>query len=324
MAEIEGLEELAERLTRLADQVAYISVQDRTNHRHPESIGRFDFTNEQIRTYVAVETSTFGYTVAPPEEEYSPSHMAEVALRWVRECIEGNSTGEAIGRFRVRVYHPKGSKLLLSRTLILRNADLLEDYNDLSEGLSVDLDSAAHQTSVKGVVDLGNLYARFAGIVLTTFAGMQKVNNDFVDRQGEQLRDSSENVNALIAALFEHKTRQLELENQATVEERVAAGRTAVAKQAVETIGQAAEALMISKGISPDATKIVKVLGDNPDLANAMQDPDIQQMLQDPAVVAQVVELLKLTATQIKQQKLQQQAAESETPPTTQTPPPAP
>lgn len=107
----EGLDAITGRLRQAADQAAYLVVQDRTDRSKAETLGRLDLTPDATAPYRPGNEAP-----APPEA------MAAAGAAWVAEVARRNTVGEPWRRFRVKVFGPKGLRLVDSGQFVCRNA----------------------------------------------------------------------------------------------------------------------------------------------------------------------------------------------------------
>ena len=154
----EGIESIEKRLRRVAPDVAYLIVWDRTERRDEETLARFDLTVADALPYLndahqppppedddgrddddegldeyglesAMEVDTGeDAPVAPPKPtlvpspaDITPEQLAIAAGRWLRDLAIRNTIGEPYRRFRVRAYAPKGARTVDTGSFICRN-----------------------------------------------------------------------------------------------------------------------------------------------------------------------------------------------------------
>lgn len=123
----EGLDAVVARILRHAPEAGYITVKDRTDRAREEPVGRFNLDEHDARAYLKPRV-----TDEPP----TPVDLAKAACRWLRDIVARHWTGEEFRRFRVRIYQPKGAKLLGGGQFVCRDqqwADLGRDGVDPTE-----------------------------------------------------------------------------------------------------------------------------------------------------------------------------------------------
>jgi len=156
----QGLDPIADRIRRNAEDIGYLVVVDRTDRKHAETLGRFDLTEEAAQPYLEGEPDEEdeefeGYLARPmgvidededlddeddDQEESEPeppepaepgddrgpmpmSLVAEAAIRWVKDIAARNTVGEEWRRYRVKVFGPKGIRQIDSGQFVCRNHD---------------------------------------------------------------------------------------------------------------------------------------------------------------------------------------------------------
>ena len=92
----EGFEAVAARIRAAAGGAAYLVVQDRTVRGQDVRLGRHDLSDES-------------------------AEAADAAVRWLAELAQRNTVGEPWRRFRVKVFGPKGLRLVDSGQFVCRN-----------------------------------------------------------------------------------------------------------------------------------------------------------------------------------------------------------
>ncbi len=151
----EGLDAVVARIHRRAPEAGYITIKDRTDRAREEPVGRFNLDEHDARAYLEPRV-----TDEPP----TPVDLAKAACRWLRDIVARHWTGEEFRRFRVRIYQPKGAKLLGGGQFVCRDqywADLGCDGVDPTEigdqpspAPTLDMDSRA--TAPESVEAPGN------------------------------------------------------------------------------------------------------------------------------------------------------------------------
>lgn len=109
----EGLDDITRRIHLVADRVAYLVVQDRTERGRDVGLGRFDLTVEEARQYLGDGDDA---------AEVTQAQLVDVGMRWVAELAASNTVGESWRRFRVKAWGPKGLRLVTSGQLVCRGS----------------------------------------------------------------------------------------------------------------------------------------------------------------------------------------------------------
>lgn len=330
----EGLEPIESRIRRRVADIGYLVVQDRTDyHRKDETLGRFDLTEANAAPYLEPSRGSSAPRAlaslfdddapadpadeddgspdddpppaAPASSKPTPADLAEAACRWVRDITTRNTVGAPYGRYRVKVYAPKGAYMLDSGQFVVRNHGL--DLELPAEERQPDLkipaptfDQAALQGGVKGLKVLGDYYAQWGQIVLGSVGQLQGVNNAMLARLHRQLEDARGQVDQLVASILESRTRELELHEARRVEERAGDARTELARDALRQLGEAARAFLAARGVSPELADVLGAIGRSEELMAALHDPDVRALMQSPDNLKGLAAMLKAAGLQAK------------------------
>jgi len=149
-----SLDPIERRLRRLAEDIAYLTVTDRTDRKAEELLGRFELSLSDALPYLEDpfpspgdeldddgEPSPFGddpdedepdgedgdeeaepdAEPEPGDDESSASRFAEAGCRWLRDIAVRNTVGEPYRRFRVKAYGHKGAKVVDTGSFLCRN-----------------------------------------------------------------------------------------------------------------------------------------------------------------------------------------------------------
>lgn len=337
----QGLDPIADRIRRNADDIGYLVIVDRTDRTRGETLGRFDLTEECAHPYLAgdeePDDAFEGYLARPmgeleddedledddeeapePEEDRGPvpmSAIAEAAIRWVKDIAARNTVGEEWRRYRVKVFSPKGARQLDSGQFVCRNHDYDLDVpaaDDVLRELRIpepNLDRAEKAGMAKGIRALGDYYAQWGNIVLGSMGQLQGVNNAMLGRLHRQLQHSQDHVDQLVAAVLTHRVAAAEIAEQGRASDRADDTRTALAHQALQQLGDAAKAFLASRGVTPELADALGAIGQSPELVQTLNDPDVRSLMHDPTNLALLSGMLRQAA---------QQARALRTPPTDQ------
>ncbi len=284
----EGLEAIEQRFLDRADEGAYIVLKDRTHRKQEEALGRLDLKPEHVGPYLAepdlglafdedpVDPYDDGYEPDEPEPEpvvtpasdLKPHELMQGALRWLRELAIRNTVGEPYCRFRVRLFGPKGHKVVDSGHFVCRNDHESVPDPDDGEPRAPDLripvptfDEAARAGSVKGLKALGDYYAQWGAIVLGSVGQLQGVNNAMLAKLHKQLEESRGQVDQLVASILEFRVKEIEVQEERLADERDGDARTALAREALGQLGAAANTFLASRGMTPDMLEVFTQLG---------------------------------------------------------------
>lgn len=148
-----------------------------------------------------------------PTEPLPRTLLCRAACRWIRDVARRNSVGEEWRRFHVRLYGPKGHRLLDSGQFVCRNHDFDLHLPIGGEAAPLpapvpDFEAAASVGGSKAIKALGEYYARLGQIVLGTVGQLQGVNNATISRLHRDPERGRDEVEELVASrLIHHPTR---------------------------------------------------------------------------------------------------------------------
>jgi len=347
----QGLDPLAERIRRAAEDIGYLVIQDRTDRKQDETLGRFDLTEADAAPYMADaaydgdedegDEDTFAHHLGvgedldePPDDEddgdpppWRPgaepvpmAELAEAAIRWIKDIASRNTVGEEWRRYRVKVWSPKGHRLMDSGQFVCRNHNFDLELPPSSTDERVEamripapsFDLAESQGAAKGVRALGDYYAQWGQIVLGSVGQLQGVNNAMLNRLHRQLQESRGQIDQLVGAILETRLAEVKLADERRAEERSGDARTVLAQQALHQLGDAAKAFLTAKGVHPEMAEVLGALGQSPELVQALADPDVKALMNEPANLAALAQMLRQAAAQARAaRQLPEQAAAS-------------
>ena len=323
----EGIEPIERRFLARVDGAAYLVVKDRTVSEHEETLGRLDLTEQDVAPYLPdalcnalgaanqqmdepdwEDDDEPDESWEPPDDPDPPSsgpsktEMMEAALRWVREVAIRNTTGESYRRFRVKLYSPKAVDVLASGQFVCRNDRFdLDQYAAPAAPPPIPtptFDEAEGAGAVKGLKALGDYYAQWGAIVLGSVGQLQGVNNAMLARLHRQLQESRDQVDQLVASILEFRVKEIEVQEERLSDEREGDARTALAREALGQLGQAANAFLAGRGLSPESVELLGVLSTSPDLMAALKEPSVRSLMQAPANLKDLAEMLRQVGAQ--------------------------
>ena len=311
----DGLDVIEQRFLTRAGEATYIVLKDRTDRKHEEGLGRLELTAEAVAPYLAPSTSSYladEFDENEPDlDELDAEQIMRGALRWVRDLATRNALGEPFCRFRVRLFAPKGFKVVDSGHFTCSNEsvdheDGDEDEDDGFGGIpreqlripTPSFDAENVRGSIKGLRTLGDFYAQWGQIVLGSVGQLQGVNNAMLGRLAKQLKEARGQVDQLVASILENRVKELDVQSERLTDERDGDARTALAREALGQLGQAANAFLAGRGLSPESAELFTTLGSSPELLAALSDPGVRQLMQDPDNLRSLAEMLRQAAVQ--------------------------
>lgn len=295
----EGLTAIEQRLVRLADRVDYIVIQDRTDSKKDETLGRFDFNAHSAMPYLGEgpdesedEDEPFDDWDEEPEDdgtELSRKQIAEAACRWIRDIAQRCCIGERYVRFRIKAWGPKAFRMVDSGQFVCRNhgfdLDLPVDADEPGGPPmpEPDFDKAALRGAAKGIQALGEYYAQWGNIVLGSVGQLQGINNQMSTRLHRQLQESRDQVDTLVASILEYRFQEANAAESRKADERESDTRAALARDAIHQVGEAAKALLTANGLTPEMAEVVHSLGQSPAIIDALRDPAVRALIGPPS-----------------------------------------
>ena len=360
----EGLETIERRIMRLAPDIGYVILLDRTDYDNEDKLGRLDLTEDAtepwreeaptvdasawsgLRGVAGAERDDEEEPADPyegeegdededePEEAVEPgeplpmSVLAESSCRWIRDVAVGNTVGEQFRRFRVKVFAPKGHRMLFSSQFVCRNHGVDLDLGPRDDLPKLEMPKPSFEeseaaASAKGIRALGDYYAQWGHIVLGSVGQLQGVNNSMLGRLHRQLQESRGQVDELVAAILNNRIDSAKIEDERAAEERTGDARTVLAKEAINQLGSAANAFLTAKGVTPEMAELLDTLSSSPQLMATMKKPGVQQLMQDPNNLAGLAAMLEQAAAQAAAQAQAQGAPPSPQPGSPETTAPA-
>ncbi len=359
----EGLEHAERRIMQLADEIGYLILLDRTDYDNEDKLGRLDLTEDATEPWreeaPTVDASAWSglrgvadgsrddddepadpyedeeeaedESGDEPEQPRNPREplpmkvLAEAACRWIREVAVGNTVGEQNRRFRIKVFGPKGHRMLFSTQFVCLNHGVDLDLGPTDRMPKLEIPPPSFEESeaaaaAKGIRALGDYYAQWGHIVLGSVGQLQGVNNAMLGRLHRQLQESRGQVDELVGAILNNRIDQAKIEDERVADERAGDARTALAKEAINQLGSAANAFLTAKGIDPEMADLLGTLSASPQLMAAMKKPGVQQLMQDPNNLAGLAAMLEQAAAQAQAQGAQPPAPDQQGSPDTTAP----
>lgn len=283
--------------------------------------------------------------------EPSQQTLLVAACRWIRAMVRRNMITERSGRFRVRVYSAKGSKVLLTGSFTVQNTQPEEEPAPppkrpemprpgpipsiptvlgptssqpptqlaLPQGpgshggplpatppILSPTPSPHHDTAMTGAATayrhLGDCYTQFGDLVLGSVSSLQNVLSLTNRDLGTQLRESRGQVDTLVGSVLDFRVQEL---NHSSNTQQVAAQdhRTALARDAIQQLGETAKAFFVARGVPPNLAEVMQAISSSPELVSALDDPAVREVLRDPRNLQGLAGLLKQVGQQHQAQR---------------------
>ena len=307
----DGLDVIERRFMARAGEASYIVLKDRTNRKHEEGLGRLELSAEAVTPWLTPAPTPFvdEYDeVDLDPDELDDEQIMRAALRWLRDLATRNARGEPFCRFRVRLFAPKGFKVVDSGHFTSTD-EAAEDDDDAGgastpsgiEALRIpapNFDAENARGAIKGLRALGDYYAQWGQIMLGSVGQLQGINNAMLGRLATQLKEARGQVDQLVASILENRVKELDVQSERLADEREGDARTALAREALGQLGQAANAFLASRGLSPETAELLGTLSGSPELLDALHDPGVRRLMKDPDNLRSLAEMLRQAAAQ--------------------------
>lgn len=246
-----------------------------------------------------------------PSSKLAFADILEAACRWLRDMASRNTLGEEYRRFRVKVYGPKGMRQLETGSFQVKNPGWkppvtrgsVEAEAALPPPISMPVptfDDAALTTATKSMKVLGDLYSQWGHILLGGVNQLQGVNNSMIGKLHLQLTESRDQVDQLVANILEFRVAQLSAAEDRNVQTHQEDSRSALARDAIKQLGDAAKVFLSARGVTPELADVVNTMGASPELMAALNDPDVRELLKDSNNLHLLAGLLKQFGAQNK------------------------
>jgi hypothetical protein len=245
-----------------------------------------------------------------PDGDPTPEDLARAACRWLRDLAIRNTVGEHYRRIRIRAYGAKGIRVVDTGSFVCRNHDVDLDIPLPEPGTPLGLapeeanlriptpsfDEAANVGAARSIKALGDYYAQWGQIVLGSVGQLQGVNNAMLGRLHKQLDESRGQVDDLVAAVLNYRFEASQADASRKSDERQDDTRHALAREALQQLGEAARAFLVAKGVPPELTDVLGAIGGSPELMHTLNDPDVRTLMKDPGNLAALAAMLKNAA----------------------------
>ncbi len=305
----EGLDEIGAALQAAADEIGYLVLQDRLNNAD-KPIGRFNFDADGLRAW-RVECGDEHLADGGDDDDDgapSPGELAQGALSWVRATAQRAATTDALRRFRLFAWGPKGVSRVFSRSFACRNARprrplpapiALGELQAPAPRLgAAHFEEAANHHALYAYKALGEFYAQFGQMLFTGVAQLQSVQDSVVGRLSQELHSSREQVDQLLAALLKFRFQDARQSAEERDKSRESEAISGLAEQAVGQIGLAVQTLLLTRGLTPETIEIIGTLGASPELMATLRDPRVQALVKNPANLQILANMLRQIADQ--------------------------
>ncbi|MCA9568870.1 MAG: hypothetical protein KC656_13555 [Myxococcales bacterium] len=285
----EGLDELLEAIRDQADQIAYLFLQDRTVPGCDKPVGRFDFDEEAFE---------------PPDEAFGGptvlEQICDAAESWLLETASDLTVGHAMKRFRVRCMAPKGSAMIHSGQFVARDLSPPEPQPPAPAAAlalpEADFSAVEHTGLTRSLHALGELYTRFGNLVLGAVGNLQRIHDSTTTQLHQQLQESRAQTDLLVGSILEARAAELNVTAERQAESQQADTRSALARDAIHQIGEAARALLGQQGLTPDTVELLRLLQTSPKLGSVLKDPAVRALIQQPGQLDQLAAVLEAAA----------------------------
>ncbi len=311
---LDTLDDILDRILARADELAYLTLTDRTVRRDETRIGRLDLTPRELGPYLDDDLMDEGPVEFVEPTQLDPDVLERALRRWIIETAEAHIGGREFARFRLRAYAVKGHAMIGGGMLTAEprtdaeSTALASGPAELPEPMS--FEELEVESAASGMRALGSYYAQWGALMLGSVRQLQHVNHSTIDRLNAQVGEARGQVDELLAALLETRAAASLSQVQQDAEVRRQQTNTMLAQQAINGIGEAAKAFAMAKsGVDPSLASLAQRLSGSPDLLDALQDDDVQDLMNDPDNLKAVAGMLKQAAQAQKAMKAAKKAA---------------
>ncbi len=284
-----GLESVRLQMLEKLSDLSYMAIFDRTDRRQEDSLGRFDLDEDAVRLYLAAQRAAGRGEEATPDDLVAVGALTrrdriEAAVRWLTQLVSDNMGDFPVRRFRVRMQGLKGVKAHNTVMVTCTNREAVRNHRESNQipMPSARLSEIAPTQTVAEARAVSELYARWAEIMLGTMAQVQRVNSASIEQLGEQLADSREQVDQLVAAILERNVAEVKQEAVRVHDAKEADTRTALARDALKQLGDATRTFFTAKGMPPEMADLFQKIGQSPELMSALNDPKVRELMNNP------------------------------------------
>jgi len=282
----EGLDPVVEAIRERADQIAYLFLQDRTIPGCDQPVGRFDFSEASVEDL--------------DEDIPLLDQICDAAELWLEQTAADLVDRYGQKRFRVRCMAAKGSAMVHSAQFVARDANERPpkppDPVPSLEMPQADFTDVEHSGLTSSLHALGELYTRFGTLVLGAVGNLQRIHESTTVQLHQQLQDSRAQTDMLVGSILEARAAELTVTAEQQAESHQTDARSALARDAIQQIGEAARVLLGQQGLSPETIELLQLLQTSPSLEATLKDPAVRALMQQPGQLDQLAALLKAAA----------------------------
>ena len=283
----EGLDPVVDAIRERADQIAYLFLQDRTIPGCDQPVGRFDFSEESLEEV--------------DEDIPVLDQICDAAELWLEQTAAELLEGHDQKRFRVRCMAAKGSPIVPSPQSVVRDATPPPPPKPPHPGHALKLPAAdfsdvEHTPLTSSLHALGELYTRFGNLVLGAVGNLQRIHESTTVQLHQQLQDSRAQTDMLVGSILEARAAELTVTAERQAESQQTDARSALARDAIQQIGEAARVLLGQQGLSPETIQLLQLLQTSPSLEATLKDPTVRALMQQPGQLHQLAALLRAAA----------------------------
>lgn len=270
---------------------------------------------------------------APPIDTKPTQRMLlTAACRWVRARVHLHIAEYRVRKYRIRLYSAKGARVLLTASFMaINNGELLEVVAELPtlpkpgplpDTLAQVPGSPAtskpytpphagpqptmaltphHDVALTGAASayrqLGDCYTQFGELVLGSVSSIQNVLTATNRDLGTQLRESRGQVDTLVGSVLDFRVQELQ-HTANTQQTAVQDHKTALARDAIQQLGETAKAFFVARGVPPNLADVMQSIGSCPELLAVLDEPSVRELLRDPKNLQGLAGLLRQVSQQ--------------------------
>ena len=132
--------------------------------------------------------------------------------------------------------------------------------------------------------------------MLGAVGNLQRIHESTTVQLHQQLQDSRAQTDMLVGSILEARAAELTVTAERQAESQQTDARSALARDAIQQIGEAARVLLGQQGLSPETIELLQLLQTSPSLEATLKDPTVRALMQQPGQLDQLAALLRAAA----------------------------
>lgn len=234
--------------------------------------------------------------------------LAKAAMRWIKYAVAGNMVGETTRDFKVRVMSAKGHKTLHACRFTVKDLDR-ERTTKAPTIAPAPIEAALIPTVQPIKADplrpdnlpegrtwraLSDGYTNLIGLLQPSYAHLATLQNTALSNQEGRIQQLQNGLETLTGELVKLRVGLAEVGQIEQRETESAKTRDELGKHFISEVGLVGRTLVASKfGLPAEIAKVADLVTTSPELAAALQDPEVLDLLADPGIRAEFGRMLK-------------------------------